>query len=288
MYSGGSDSHNILQVFREQKLHIDELRIYYPVKYIEKRNATPDPKSPFGIAFEYQLAVLPRLKEFEDYLRNTKITIIDTTENIFEKREGVINDKYSDAFLSTSYYHAIRMVTQNENLHSSDFPNDTCVIYGSDKPSLALINNRVQFHFSDVGRSGGASHLYSTINHSPELFYWAKDFPLIPIKQSHVIKNFIEKNGILSQNWKKSRENWYLKNLRESTLVKTLLYGKNYNPNIFQRAIKAKDDGMFMEINELYQKINSFDKSISWYKNNMVVGQQQIIISRMYDLGELK
>ena len=81
-----------------------------------------------------------------------------------------------------------------------------------------------------------------------------------------------------------------MKNLRESTLVKTLLYGKNYNPNIFQRAIKAKDDGMFMENNELYQKINSFDKSISWYKNNMVVGQgqQQIIISRMYDLGELK
>ena len=25
-----------------------------------------------------------------------------------------------------------------------------------------------------------------------ELFYWSPDFPLIPIKQSHVIKNFLE------------------------------------------------------------------------------------------------
>ena len=83
-YSAGADSHNILMSFIRQNLHIDEI----VVNVMEKANSKftiidSNNKSNWNAGAEHRLQTVPRLKEIENTIPNTKITILDLSDFLF-------------------------------------------------------------------------------------------------------------------------------------------------------------------------------------------------------------
>ena len=67
-------------------------------------------------------------------------------------------------------------------------------IEGIEKPSLKFHNKKMYFHFSDQVCQ---STRYINKNIAPNMyaiepFFWSADAPLIPVKQSHIIKKVLE------------------------------------------------------------------------------------------------
>ena len=82
-------------------------------------------------------------------------------------------------------------------------------------------------------------------NLTPEMFYWSRDCPLIPVKQSHIINSFVQTNTKLRDALKIKNANGPLLSVifRDSDTFKKLIY-PSWEENIYQKKIKGNDDGI--------------------------------------------
>ena len=84
-YSGGSDSHNILESFLRQGLYIDEIVLNSALKATEKFIVLDTAQTAsWNINAEYQLNAVDKLKEIQTRSPGTKITVNDTTDAIVD------------------------------------------------------------------------------------------------------------------------------------------------------------------------------------------------------------
>jgi hypothetical protein len=67
-------------------------------------------------------------------------------------------------------------------------------IYGIEKPKIDVIDGKYYFKFSDLvdGCVNAECQMSNRSWEFNELFYWAPGLPNIPIKQSHIIKNYLK------------------------------------------------------------------------------------------------
>ena len=74
-------------------------------------------------------------------------------------------------------------------------------IYGIDKPRLYRDDTSVYYAFTDgmltIGSAAGNADIHKRDWENDEFFYWTPNFPLIPIKQAHLIYNHYKKHNIL-------------------------------------------------------------------------------------------
>lgn len=203
MYSGGSDSYQILMTFLKNGIFLDEIRTLYPISILKKIQATPDPQHPFGLLFEYEFAALPGLQLAKQLSPKTKINIIDTV-SVYQKsyNENWLPYIYQDFRTSGGLYHTIRRTDESIQLQKEveNWKKSVGVIYGADKPYMRIdSNNYLYFYFSDFSRCG-AQHIYlfgNDLAFRPEMFFWARNSPMITLKQAHVIKRAIDQDRIL-------------------------------------------------------------------------------------------
>ena len=88
-YSGGADSHNILMSFIRQGIHLDEIVVNTMEKGNKKStNLVAGDVKATNAAAEHDLQTVPRLKEAAALLPNTKITVCDLTDYLFDYLEG--------------------------------------------------------------------------------------------------------------------------------------------------------------------------------------------------------
>lgn len=231
-FSGGADSNQILQTFLDNNIFIDEVRINYALAASNSFDLrqTPNRRDPLGLLYEYKLAALPRLKDLARRSPKTKIEVVDLEPDIKRMYGGGFT--IDGIIQSPVWFHRIRVLSQIESIDRTH-EQTVGVIYGAEKPNMLLAEHGLLFfYFSDIGRTGAGRELPNDRQHSV-LFYWDPDFPLIPIKQSHIIRralSHIQKfyDAAAKKYWK----------VRETDIVKALLY-PSFDKTIYQ---KIKED----------------------------------------------
>lgn len=246
-YSGGADSHNIVESFLRQGLHIDELIINTMEKGSSKFTIIdPTNKNPENAASEHYLQTLPRLQEIQNRSPKTKITILDLTDYLFkswlsagdaswvmDKREG-LNPLNVTRF---NYIHF------NDVRKQFDKDKKIALILGVEKPRTFIhTNNKFYIRFTDRATNiiTIAEHIKEYPNAVVEYFYWSPDSCDILCKQAHTIKKWLE---MAPQN----QPLWFHKNMTAETfrlvherVLRNLIY-TTWNDSWFQSNKATKD-----------------------------------------------
>lgn len=201
-FSGGSDSTQILMTFLKNKIFIDEIQVYNYEKLvsnIDKDSILND--KDLTQFLEYEFAVIPILKKYKELMPNTKINIIDNSDflvdqvknNKFEMSGNNSKNLISSCFVVPKMLRSFSYSFLNYNSMYLN-KDSACFIRGVDKPSLSIRNNTLYFYFYDIAYQASNNFNSKKISEFMiiENFYWSKDLPIIPIKQSQMIKKMLE------------------------------------------------------------------------------------------------
>ena len=265
MYSGGSDSHQVLRTFMKNNIHIDEIRSYWPIQLANKITPTFDPKDPKGLLSEYH-SVMPWFKRIKNELPRTILNVVDYSDHITE----YLTDDFLSQYETKIRHHAhiytqIKHAFESNDLikHISTLPaKNVGVIYGSDKPKFFIKDNLFCFRFLDLGRPGADIAQQTNINYTPHMFYWSPSAPFIPIKQCHIIKKFIEQTPELH---KIAID--YAHVLRENALLKRVMY-PDFDPTIYQKVGKPVGGDDIIEYFFKEKHVHDFVKEKNLYMEN--------------------
>lgn len=197
-YSGGADSHNILMSFVRQGLLLDEI----VVNTMEQGNKKSTEVSASNVqatnaAAEHDLQTVPRLKEISQLIPNTKITICDLTDYLFDYLEGAGDESWvfdkreglnPAGMTRFNYLHVIDIRKRFDKNKSIG------IVMGIEKPRCFIHKNRFVLSYSDraTNITTVAEHFKEYTNSTVEFFYWSPDALDLQCKQAHTIKKWLE------------------------------------------------------------------------------------------------
>jgi hypothetical protein len=253
-YSGGSDSHNILHSWLAADCKIDEIAVTWNYKGSKTRQSHYNA--------EVDRVVLPDIEELKKQGYDFKFRLIDISQLSLD----TVNE-----FGYNFVYYVNRSMSVNSAAKSLlrdkiddykriiDSGKKMCFVWGIEKPCVSLLSNRYVFNFSDA-IDGGSINPYVQNRFFngwyDELFYWSPDFPLLPIKAAHVLKNFLR--TCHDPNCYQDNPSYYgfnqiLQQYIKVETVKTLIY-PYWNNNIFcdgksESVMMSKRDSWFFNSN---------------------------------------
>lgn len=246
-YSGGADSHNIVESFLRQNLHIDEL-IVNTMEKGSKKFTIIDPtiKNPENAASEHYLQTLPRLQEIKNKSPKTKITILDLTDYLFESwlsvgdASWVLDKREGLNPLNVTRFNYIHF---NDVRKQFDKDKKIALILGVEKPRTFIhSNNNFFIRFTDRATNiiTISEHIKEYSNATVEYFYWSPDSCDILCKQAHTIKKWLELSP-------ENQPLWFHKNMTNETfrliherVLRNLIY-TTWNNSWFQADKAIKD-----------------------------------------------
>lgn len=246
-YSGGADSHNILMSFIRQGIHLDEIVVNTMEKGNKKSTeVTAKNVKATNAAAEHELQTVPRLKEAATLMPNTKITICDLTDYLFEylhkagdeswvfdKREG-LNPAGMTRF---NYLHFLDIRRQFDKDKSFG------IIMGIEKPRCYIHKGKFYVTYADraTNITTVAEHFKEYPNSTIEFFYWSPDALDIQCKQIHTIKRWLEAFPEYQKFWDSEQGlDFTVIRLVHERMLRTILY-TTWNNNWYQ-ADKALGD----------------------------------------------
>ena len=191
LYSGGSDSHEMLHTFLDNNIPIDEIQSIHPTSivgnFLEGKNIGST--DPLSILAEHEYRVKPTFKWLSQVHPKIKLRIVDSGPTIAHSTDSWHTDNLNSSWLHTlTPLQFASAVTDSTNNNQSD-KRKTCMIWGNNKPYIqitpdySLVNGFTDSsrpHSAWIDSSGFKRNIYF------EDFYWSIDAPLIPIKQSHL------------------------------------------------------------------------------------------------------
>jgi len=188
-YSGGSDSHNILCAWIEAGLKIDEIATSCNYE------ASGDKLDHYNA--EITTVVLPDIKLLQEKFE-FKFRMVDTSQFYIE-----LFDLWKTGFEFNINYHfspnsPIRNILREK---ITDYKNmidqgkKLCFVWGKEKPMLNYSYENKSHYLTFCDSVDDCVGSYTQQNYHKgwydELFYWTPDYPLLVVKQAHVVKNFI-------------------------------------------------------------------------------------------------
>lgn len=233
-FSGGSDSFTALHAFVSNNIHIDEVVFRYP-KTGEKEVC----EDPFNYKAENTLseakyAAFPALTWLRDQAPRTKITVHDYSENM-------ISSTHDESWVygTKDYFqpgHAFKhsKLGHADHRRQADSGVRTCILYGVDKPKICIQDKKWYAYFLDITANTAVTDAGNYDNLITEYFFWTPDYPLILLRQAHIIKNWFDQpcNHFLQYVCRWPNYSFVHKNAYES-IVKPLIY-PDYDPATFQ------------------------------------------------------
>lgn len=185
-FSGGSDSTVIFDAFVKNNIHLDEVVMFHSYTGDGDKNSFYNFET-FNVAVPY---VEKHLKD-----KTTKITIIDQTQHTFYYWNIV--DKFDFIHYNNYNFSPNNLARQYAKAHLSIFDESKSVAYitGIDKPCIVYNDGDTYFHFTDCIDTT-VSYMYhdkGKTKHIDEFFFWTPNFPKIVVKQSHVLKKFLDR-----------------------------------------------------------------------------------------------
>lgn len=183
-YSGGADSHNILETFLKNKIKLDEICIKWPKPLLEGKFYQPNQvdRTARNYWSEWDYSIKPTLEKIKQTHPEIKISIKDYTNNLdnlkFEKVFDIVNHTRSGAMLYSSAISDSQFLIKKNIGH----------IFGVDKPLLANIKNKIYMFFSDLALS--ILQPSEIDNESTEAFYWSPDFPILTFEMAYQVSQY--------------------------------------------------------------------------------------------------
>ncbi len=190
-YSGGSDSHNILETFITNNIKLDEVSVRWakPLRDGKFYTANNKDKTARNGVSEWDYAIKPELDKLRATHPEIKITLVDFTDNL---DTGIVSENnLENRIIDLNFYRGC-LATLTQRLDPSIEDKSTIIsgkkkiahIFGIEKPYVSINGDNIDIYFQD-------SQLDGTImprnyeEESVEFFYWSPNFPLLPMEQAY-------------------------------------------------------------------------------------------------------
>jgi hypothetical protein len=273
MYSGGSDSSNILETFIKNNIYLDEIC-----------HLTDSSGSDSFLNKEIFITAKPKV---EKYILELNLKTLHRKIDITDMIKDFFNEKNKFDFIHTCNSFGAPNMHIKHNMYKKiplwdeliDAGKKIAVIWGCEKPHIKfdLSKKNFAFHFMDI-IDGNINLFHQNENFRgivDELFYWAPidECAKIIIKQSHVLKEKIVK---LSETG--SNENT-LKHIMERSLnyggyhLKYYIY-PYYNPSDYNNEksltgnfLSSRDKWFWKNTNE--RNVNIFLNGVEYMKKTI-------------------
>jgi hypothetical protein len=205
-FSGGGDSNNVLDSFLRQNLFIDEIVVNVMGNQNGMTVIDKSVMDNWNEGAEFQLQTLPRLKEVQKVSPNTKISIVDLSNHVFEFLSGFGDAgwlDYTRERLNVSGLMRHNFLHFKEIRKRFDRDKKIAMILGIEKPRTFIRKGRFGLFFSDkaVNIATVEEFIEDYENTAIEYFYWHPSCAKMIAKQAHVIKRFLETFPQHIPNW---------------------------------------------------------------------------------------
>lgn len=253
-YSGGLDSSNILAMFISNNIHLDEIFIRGPYEATNKHD--PNNKAPENQFAEVYFQAVPVAKMVLDqYLKNTKLTIIDTTKftvDWFTKNPDWFQRTIDRATPSSMYKNFFDELNPTYK-KLTDSGMHVGHIYGIDKPMLFYENNLFYVRFLDKMTNIHAVYRdeYKDVPYNVEYFYWGKTCAKLICKQAHLVKMFYKTMNIdpITLNNAGGREH--------HERLGSVLYNQSIIPKLYNPVEKSRLNTLEFDLTYFFNDKNS-------------------------------
>lgn len=239
-YSGGADSNNILESFIRQQLHIDEVLVNTMTKANKLTVLDTSIKDSWNTGAEHELQTVPRLQYIKNACPRTKITVVDMSDYAFESLSSAGDASWISTkkeILNPGGVIRYNYMYFKDIKNQFDKSKSITIITGADKPRTTVHNGNFYFMLIDKALNGVSvhEHLGDYTNATVENFYWSPYSTKMLIKQSHVIKRWVEANPQYLPAWSFDDPDMYMKNSRliHERVLRDVIYS-TWNTNWFQ------------------------------------------------------
>lgn len=261
-YSGGSDSHNILNAWVEADCKIDEILSFWNYEGSDNYQSFMNA--------EVTNVVIPDIQKLRDRGLDFQFRLVDTSKFSIE-----VMHRYGLDYEYNANYHFTpnnpakslfrEQIVDYANLISSG--KKMCIVWGLEKPTIEFDGTRHYFQFKDIIDMAVPPYVQRKNDDGwyDELFYWTPDFPLLPIKAAHLIKKFLEtcNDPTYYQNSRSHRGyNKVLNQYLTESAVKTIIYPR-WDNNIF---CNGKANSFIFSIRDTWFLDSNLSEK-DWYKS---------------------
>lgn len=192
-YSGGADSHNMLESFVHAGVHIDEIASFHSYA------ADHDKQSSFNReVFETAVPYVENLKKQKRLSETTQHRLIDQSQLIADFTKQMHWQDFP--YLANSTISINNMSRADLRTYVTDWQDiinqgkRLCLIWAHDKPRIHHLNGQFHLFFMDIFDNCVSTKLQHLAHpgYFDEMFYSTPDFPQLVIKQAHVISKFLQ------------------------------------------------------------------------------------------------
>lgn len=190
-FSGGADSTNVLHTFINNNIQLDEILCFHTAKG-SGQQLGPREQEIFRVA-------LPEARRAQKINSKIKIREIDLTERIIEfYSEG--KNRFDQIYQKNDFWTPNHMALIDlaksvpDWKRIADAGQSICLLRAADKPRIFIDEKGYHCKFLDllVNNSSSVNIFNNKLDFVDELFYYAGDMPAVIIKQSHVLKRYLE------------------------------------------------------------------------------------------------
>lgn len=195
-YSGGSDSTNILDIFIDNDIPLDECASFWA------QAADDDLDSHFSK--EVAKVAIPRMRQHPE-ISHRLIDLSDIQNRVMENPDVRFDWIYfMNTYFSPNNYvrsHIRRVIPEYRSM--IDQGKSVCFIWGAEKPRLHVVDGRYCVRFQDFVDNTVSpwQQQFPKDGEFDELFYWSPSFTKGLIKQSHEIMRFLKTAPITGRNF---------------------------------------------------------------------------------------
>ena len=192
-YSGGVDSFTMLNTFKENNIHVDEIAQYHAYEgektwdsYLNK---------------ELELVAIPQTQEFLKKMPHTKHRMIDLTP-IINSVYDIDDNKFDFIYKSNKSFGPDQLARTYFREKVSDWQKiiasgkKLCFVWATDKPPVRhdILDDKYYLEFIDIIDGAGVGPRTQMLNRPEEhdeLFYWSPDAMDLMARQGHIIANYM-------------------------------------------------------------------------------------------------
>jgi hypothetical protein len=280
-YSGGADSHTILQTFIKNKIKIDEVFVYGAFQAEEKTNIRLGwNRDPGYYTREVVSIVKPILKELQKF-QKFKITIWDWANKTLEALKNPdwfwdVGTRFAPDAIPRQYLHEI--FRHNDRFEGKG--KRVAFIFGVDKPRLFRDEKNIYFAFIDTMITtavGNNSDIQGRYWENDEYFYWSPNLPQLVIKQAHLIYNFLKSQNKIN----------FLTHIKNKAGFHAADYYKMINPIIYPKwdintwQIKKSTSGVLDEFGKWFFDSAPEESKKQW--KNGITEMERLITKRHFN-----
>jgi hypothetical protein len=192
MYSGGSDSFNILDTFIQNDIKLDE--VVHLINYEGSKSKD---------SFQNKEIFTVAKPKIDNLIKEKKISTISRIIDITKREIDCFTSKTKFDFIHLINTHGSPHLQAKTKLYKEvdEWKNmvsqgkKICFLWGSEKPKIKYVQGKWFFNFIDIldGAISIADQLLGNDGPIDEVFYWSPsvESAKIVIKQSHIIKNYL-------------------------------------------------------------------------------------------------